>query len=860
MLRLLIPLQRRLELEQEAGRFAVFTRLEGCVAVAATGKVAPGRGVVRVDGTPLSRLEAVELRGITLIFLPLAEAVQEYDRRCRVVMEGFCTPGGRPYPRCAFTVATAPRRRPDEAHADHDALALQAAREGMVLLRNRGETLPLKGNETLNCLGAAQHFWRSSVAGASRINPRWRPNFFEAVAEHSTFSVNAELAGFYKAHPDEAVPGEEMLRSARANGGPALVFIGRHSGEMMDSRDIPGEHRLSEGELKMLRAAREHFDRVIVILNVGGPMEMDWLRQIDVDAVLFTGFAGMLSAWAAVEILDGRTNPSGHLPDTWPWRWSDDPVSRNFPSRGAEDPYVHEDAVGVRVYYEEDVYLGYRYFDTFGVPVAFPFGHGLSYTRFELVPLGLEREAGGLRARAAVKNLGPVAGRAVVQLYAAPPSGRLEKPDHVLAGFEKTALLPPGGEQALELFVPWQDIAGFDEARAAWVLEPGEYAFSVGQSLAERLPLGRVRLEETVLRTVEHLGAPVEPIRRMTRLDPEVKGGRSGIVPLGQQIAVAAPREYGPAPQPLRREGKGRLKWADAKEDPSRLETFVAGLSLMELCRLNVCAGARWLPWQDGMAGHTPRLRRAGLPSFCASDANPGLNLKRPNIGFPASSVIAATFDREMAEAVGRVIGEECPEHGVDLVLAPGMNLHRGALCGRHAEYFSEDPFLTGEMAGRYGRGLVQSGAICCYKHMFCNNSELGRLGSHSVVSEQALRELYFRAFEIAFRVQKPGAVMTSYNALNGLYPGENPALLQGLLRGQWGFEGFAMSDWSSTRTVSAVEMVRAGLSWITPGGPKWVWRVWRAARRGEIRREELERNVLWLLEGWAQKGLPPRR
>ena len=843
----MVPLQRRLELEQEAGHFAVFTRLEGCVAVAALAKVAPGVGRVAVDGAPLSRWEAVELKGITLIFLPLSEAVRGHGQCCRVALEGFRTPSGRRYPRCAFRVRTAPRRQADEAHAEHDAEALEAAREGMVLLRNERGALPLDPQATLNCLGAAQHFWRASAAGASRINPRWRPDFFAAVAEHSHFRVNAELSEFYRGHRKGDVPPEALLARAAANGGPALVFIGRHSGEMMDSRDISGEYRLTEGELALLRAARARFDRVIVILNAGGPLEMAWLDDIPVDALLFTGFAGMLSAFALVELLDGRANPSGHLPDTWPRRFSDNPVSRNFPTLPPDAPYMHEDATGVRVYYEEDVYLGYRWFDTFGVPVAFPFGHGLSYTTFTLSPAGLSRTGEGLRVRVKVQNTGKVAGKAVAQLYVAPPAGRLEKPARVLAGFEKTALLPPGGAQTLEIDARWEDFASFDEARGAWVLEAGEYGLSVGQSIARRVSLGSLRLEERVLGRVARLGAPVEDFKRLTRDNPTVDGSRSGLVPLGEQIAVAAKRSPAAAPA-ARGRRRRRVLWSEVVRDPARLGEFVAGLSLLELCRLNVCAGARWMPWQDGMAGHTPRLRRVGLPSFCASDANPGLNLKRPNVGFPASSVIAASFNREIAETVGRVIAAECPEHGVDLVLAPGMNLHRSPLCGRHAEYFSEDPFLTGEMAGAHGRGLTRGGVICCYKHMFCNNAELGRLGSHSVVSEQALRELYFRAFEIAFRVQAPGSVMTGYNALNGLYPGENPALLQGLLRDEWGFRGFVMSDWGSTRTVSAVEMVKAGNSWITPGGPLWLWRIWWAARRGEISRGQLERNVGWLL------------
>lgn len=865
MLPMMVPLTRRLDLDADVNRFSVFTRLEGVAVVAALAAVRPGAGRATVDGAPLSRWEKVTLRGLTLVLLPLGEAALEYDRSYRVALEGFETPSGRRYPRCAFRVRTMPRRQRDAAFDAHDALALEAAREGIVLLKNENNALPLAADAALNVLGVAQHWWRSSAAGASQINPRWRPNLHQALTEHSRFRVNGELAEFYKGvgsasreatlwggAMEERVPDAGMLARARTLSGTALVVVGRQMGEMLDSRDAEGEYRLSRGELALLRAARDAFDKVVVVLNTGGPVDMDWLREIDVDAVLFTGCAGMLGSYALVEILDGRTNPSGRLPDTWPWRFADNPVSRNFPALAPDAPHVHEDEIGARVYYEEDIYVGYRYFDTFGVPVAFPFGHGLSYTAFDCVPEGVTRAGDAVRVRVRVRNTGSRAGKAAIQLYVAPPKGKLAKPAHVLAGFEKTKLLAPGEAQVLEITSRIEDWASFDEARGAYVLEAGDYRLGVGEGLASLADCGAVALKAALLRRVKRLGAPVEPIDRLDPEHPAVGGAKSGVVPLGQQIAVAAQRSRR-VPAPLPKNKSSRVLWPQVVRDPSLLGDFVAQLSLFDLCRLNVCAGARWIPWQDGMAGHTPRLRRYGLPSFAVSDANAGLNLKVPNVGFPASSVIAATFNREIARSVGRTVAAECPAHGVGLVLAPGMNLHRSPLCGRQPEYFSEDPYLTGELAGWHGRGLEEGGVGCCYKHLFCNNAELGRLGSHSVVPERALRELYFRAFEIAFRVQKPSSVMTSYNALNGLYPGENQELLQDLLRDEWGFEGFAMSDWSSTRTVSALEMARAGISWITPGGPRWLMHLWRAARKGEIERGELERNVMWLLRGMGR-------
>ena len=846
----MLPIIRTIDPEADVARLSVYTKLRGFVAVVALAPVAPGIGRATVDGTAISRWECVKVRGVHMVLIPVGEVAREHGRRYRVTLEGFETPTGGRFPRCAFWVRTQPRRERAPEHAQRDEAALEAVREGLVLLKNEGGALPLKPDEVLNCLGPGQHRWRFATAGSAAINPRWRPGFHRAALEHSHFTINDELSDFYRQRRGD-VPDDAALQRARALSDAALVFIDRPSGEMIDNRPIPGEYDLTEGELSMLRAARAHFNKLIVILNTGYPIGMAWMKQIEPDAVVWAGFGGMLSAWALVELLDGRLNPSGHLPDTWAWTLDDNPVSRNYPALGAGDGYVHEDSIGVRVYYEEDVYLGYRFFDTFGVPVAFPFGHGLSYTRFTLSPIGLERADGAVFLRVRVKNVGQAAGKCVAQLYAGLPEGRLEKPARVLADFGKTASLAPGESEELILQARFEDIASFDESRSAWVLEAGTYEFSVGESLAARVPCGTLRLEARVLRAVEALGAPMEAFKRLTRRDPNVDGTRSKIVALGDQIAVPAPRVYPDAP--VTAKSKARILWPQVAQDPGLLPEFVSRLSLWALCRLTVCAGMRQMPWQDGAAGYTPRMCRYALPSFAVSDAGAGLNLREPATGFPSSSVLAASFNRQLVRNVGRVIAEECRERGIDMLLAPGMNLHRSPLCGRHPEYFSEDPLLAGTLAGWQAKGLHDGGALCCYKHLFCNNAELGRLGSHSVVSLQALRELYFKVFEIAFRQETPDAVMTSYNALNGLYPGENGALLSGLVRGEWGFRGAVMSDWGSYRTVSAVEMAKAGNDWLTPGGPLWALRLWRAARRGEITRAQLERNARDLLRGFGR-------
>lgn len=824
----------------------LFSRMPRAIPVELTGPIEE-YGTATVDGIRLSCCEQIkDAQGKWKLMIPVGEVAYEYGRTYRVELKGFRGKHGRNFPPCTFELTTTPQKQPDPSYAEHDELALNAAREGMVLLKNDDRVLPLRKGSVLNCFGEGQHTYRITATGASRINPRWAPNFSQAVADHSDFTINAELAEFYRA--GNGAPDPEILRRAKAQSDTALIFISRHSGEGQDNRHIPGQYYLTDEEMEMVKAVTAAFDKTVLILNTGYPISMEWTRGLNISSILYTGFAGMLSAYALVEILDGRTNPSGCLADTWSWDYFDSPVSKNQPVLGVGEPTPGDKAFGVRIYYEEDIYVGYRWFDTFGKSVTYPFGHGLSYTDFTIKTENFSRGEKDVSLNVTVANTGAVAGKKVVQLYLSAPDGKLKKPARVLMGFEKTRLLAPGESQTISMTVEDRSMASFDEESGAWILEQGAYTLHLG-SLSALEEAGQFTLEQTcVLETVGHYGCPVEDLSTINENSGEVLGGKSEIVPLGKRIAVHAKRKpYRPKQLPRYR-GK-TVTWEELTKNPALLDSFVAQMRLSELAKLNVCAGGRWGEGEDGCCGHTYEMKKYGMPSFAVSDANAGINIRRPNIGFPASSVIAATFNKDIAYTVGKIIAEESLENGIFLNLGPGMNLHRNILCGRHPEYFSEDPFLTGTMAGYHGKGLEENGLGCCYKHLLCNGSDLSRMGSHSIVSERALRELYFRCFERAFEIQKPSAVMTSYNALNGIYPAESAELLQGYVRGELGFDGFIMSDWNSYHTVSAVEMVKAGNCWLTLGGMFWVWVIRLAAYTGRIPRATLENNVRWLVK-----------
>ena len=844
-------MQKTLNLEQTEGKYSAFAKCTYALPVRLTKPLAKdGYGTVTVDGIEISRGKAFFMDSVVkmnCMLIPVGEVAREYDREYTVAFHGFTAEDGSRFKDASFKFKTLPRRQKDEKYAAHDAVALRAAVEGMVLLKNEGPVLPLKADATLNVFGAAQYIFRNTATGAGLINPRWQANFHEAVREHSRFTVNEKISALYSRLRDVA-PTEAELKAAREKSDTALIFLSRTSGEFLDNKPIQGGYYLTDEEEAMIAAVSAVFDKIVAVINSGYPIDMRWADKYGVKAAIYTGFAGMCAGYALVELLDGRENPSGKLPDTWALDYYDYPSAANFTNFREDDEVPGEKTHGVRLFYEEDIYVGYRYFDTFQKPVQYPFGHGLSYTDFAWRAESVEADEDGVSVTAAVKNTGTRGGKEVLQLYVGAPDGKLEKPRRVLADFEKTKRLAAGEEQKLTLTAEPLRFASYDEESSAYVLESGTYTLWLGNSLDNAEKIGQFQISETkTVKAVTPVARPVEDFHRLTKADPTVHED-SRIVSLEERFPVSAERKAF-RPATITASTQKKLRFADLKKDPGLLDAFVAQLSVDELCKLNVSTGADWyMPWGKGTAGGTPKLSKYGLPAIRVSDGNTGLNIVKPNIGFPSSCTVAASFSKELAREVGRVIGEESKENGIAVNLGPAMNIHRNILCGRHPEYFSEDPLLAGLMAGNHAKGLEQAGAFSTYKHLFCNNAETSRKGSHSIVSERALREIYFRVFEIALDVQKPSCVMTSYNALNGIYPTESAEILQTLVRGEWGFDGLIMTDWCSYDTIDPVEIVKAGTDWLTEGGGKYVRILRKAVRDGKLSTEILRDNAKYVI------------
>lgn len=841
-----------LDLSLIEGKLSAFERVPYALEAKLSKPLAKdGYGTVTVDGIPVSRGKTFSMDMIVhvnYLLVPIGEVAREYGREYTVCFTGFVAENGAPFQDLTVKVKTTERDKQDPAYREHDEAALAVARESIVLMKNEGNVLPIPKDSCLNLFGSGQYLLRNASTGAAAINPRWQANYHESIREHSSFSVNEEVSALYERLQD-VTPSAEILEAAKKKSDTAILVISRCSGEFMDNRPIPGGYYLTEDEEAMIAAVSGSFEKTVAILNTGYPIDMRWTEKYSISSILYLGYPGQLGGYALMEILDGRVSPSGKLPDTWSFDYYDNPASKNFINLKAEDKIPAQDEFGVHLYYEEDIYVGYRYFDSFQKKAAFGFGHGLSYTEFDIRSKALEFENGRLALDAEVENKGERAGKEALQLYIHAPAGKLEKAERVLAAFEKTKLLQPGEKQSLTLTAEAMDFASFDETDGCYKLEEGEYTVYLGGSLESSRPVGSFTVTHTqILRQVNRIAQPVESFHRLKRAEPFVNAD-SKTVPLDERITHPAERK--PYRVCERDAYRGpRIRWPMLKANPELLENFVSQMSDNELCKMNVCGGANWyLPWQNGAAGKTNLLSKYKLPRLLVSDGNPGLNIKKKNIGFPCSTNVAATFNKELAYTVGRVVGEESLENGIQLNLGPAMNIHRNILNGRHPEYFSEDPYLAGTLAGMHAKGLEDAGAGSCYKHLFCNNSDTARKASQSIVSEQALREIYFRVFEVALRIQKPSAMMTSYNSLNGIYPAENADILQSLLREEWVFDGFIMTDWGSYDTIDPVEIAKAGNSWLTEGSGKYVKILQKAVKDGRLSRAVLEENVTWLIK-----------
>ena len=691
------------------------------------------------------------------------------------------------------------------------AQARAMAADGIVLLKNEDKTLPITGQTRVAVFGrsAVNYFTVGYGSGGDVVSP-YRRNLMEGLLEHGV-KVDGILASQYETWcsrprnvPDEGywahwpMSNPEMplkaedVAAAALRCDMALVVIGRAAGESRENVLKPGSYYLTDREKAMLDVVATYFHRVCLVMDCGNVIDMSWTRDYEnkLTAIVYAWQGGMESGTALADVLTGAVNPSGKLTDTIAVKYEDYPSSQSFGAMAFNA-------------YTEDIYVGYRYFETFAPDrVLYPFGFGLSYTRFRLSSQAAV-SGNQVTVNTTVENVGGEAGREVVQVYVDLPCGTLGNPKRVLAGFKKTGLLQPGQQQVVDVSFDLASLASFDDTgctghKDAFVLEAGNYCVQAGTSIRDvKAVVCIVKQGLEVVRQLHECNAvrPEHGFCRMVNnnglLDMEMvpTANRN----LKQDILAHLPQELTP--------GQTEFTFEDVKARRCTPEEFVAQLSDQELD--DITHGFGLMNDPSGPAGNagslggvTEALKKRGIPTVITTDGPSGIRIRRTCSLLPCGTCLASTFDPEGVEALYRLLGREMVLQGTQVLLGPGMNIHRNPLCGRNFEYYSEDPLLTGKIAAAMVRGIQSQGVSACPKHFACNNQETNRNKCDSRLSQRAQREIYLKGFEIAVKESDPWCLMTSYNLVNGVWSHYHYELVTDILHDEWGYRGLTITDW----------------------------------------------------------------
>ena len=788
-----------------------------------------------------------------------------------------------------FSGTTNPEVQPWET--EHRQVAREAAAEGIVLLKNEDQILPLKAGSAVAIYGAGAGRTIKGGTGSGDVNEREKVSIFQGMKNAGYEVTNEEWIESYdkiyeKARQDWK---NDIVTRSGGNGGDVMNFfdiysttpfimptgdpvkkpvegenadtaiyvLSRVAGEGADRNAAAGDYYLKEDEHQMLADLCAYYKDVIVVVNAGGQVDLSFMDEFEnIKALLVIVQPGMEGGNAFADVISGKVNPSGKLVDSWAYKYEDYPSAATF---------SHNNGNVQKEFYEEGIYVGYRYFDTFGIPVRYGFGYGLSYTTFSVDGCTVAKtENHGIKITADVKNTGNMAGKEVVQVYASLPGGGLEKEAHRLTAYAKTELLQPGQKQTVTLEVPAERLVSYDEKSAAWILEKGFYGISVGNSLENAELVGGMQLDESVaLEKAKNLFAKKEELNELAQQD-----GKTSQREADQKILAAEKHLPVVEMKAADFETKEIVYKKNRELADEKAMEFVNTLSVEELIDLaagdpgkaqggNLGAAGISVP---GSAGETHRCAiEKGLASIVLADGPAGLRLMKyyhvdegkivpmpfefslegglfydgptdlPGeryyqycTAIPVGTMLAQTWNTNLIQKIGAMIGKEMEYFGVTLWLAPGMNIHRNPLCGRNFEYYSEDPYVAGTMAAAMTDG-VQSNYGCgtTIKHFACNNQEDNRMGSDSILSERAVRELYLKGFEIAVKESQPLSIMTSYNLINGVHAANNHDLCTDVARNEWGFQGAIMTDWTTTEIdekCTASGCMRAGNDLVMPG------------------------------------------
>lgn len=694
---------------------------------------------------------------------------------------------------------------PESAKAD----LRQLAAEGIVMLKNDG-VLPLKGKKAA-IFGRCQYdYFYCGYGSGGDVNAPYKVSLADALHNQNDIEINEEIDSFYARNskdnpPDEGywghwpfnfpefVPDNKLIKKASLESEVAVVVIGRAAGEDRENKLTNGSYFLTDDEIALLDTVTANFKSTVVVLDCGNIIDMKKIASYSdrVSAVLYAFQGGMESGNAICDILTGKVNPCAKLTDTIAYDYEDYPSAESFGNKKFNN-------------YAEDIFVGYRYFETFDPEkVLYPFGFGLSYTDFSIEVDNFNCNGEKVNLTVKVTNTGEVSGKEIVQVYCEPPTGETATAKRVLCEFAKTDILAPDESCVLNFEIPLYSVSSYDDSgktgfKSSYVLLKGDYRFIASNCVRGGTEAGVYSNEETVsLEKLQPVCSVKDSFDRMTRTaDGQLK---TEAVPMSNVDLKKRVFENIPTDLTVG-EDKG-YKLTDVKHGKITMYEFVSQLSLTELEAIT--RGDYTMNSKLGVSGNAgafggvlPSLREKGVPPIITTDGPAGIRVSRKRSLLPTGACMAASWNLELIEKVYSFVAEEMKECGSSVLLAPGMNIHRNPLCGRNFEYFSEDPFVSGMCAAAVVKGVQSLGASACPKHFACNNQEVNRSCNDSRVSEKALREIYLKPFEITVKEAKPKNIMTSYNKVNSVFSYNNYDMVTTVLRGEWGYDGNVMTDW----------------------------------------------------------------
>lgn len=798
----------------------------------------------------------------------------------------------------------------------HRQVAYRAATEGIVLLENDG-TLPISRGKVA-MYGAGVEYTIKGGTGSGEVNERHSASILEGM-ETAGFEITTKkwLTDYASEYENGLRELEEKIKSSLkkldlhtylsvflqsyhypfgrlitdqdlkdSDTDTCIYIVARQSGEGTERKLDNYDFQLSDIEKQNIRFCTEHYKKTIVVLNIGSSFDTSFMDEIPgINALIYLCQLGTAGGTAFADILTGKVTPSGKLTDTWVKSYADVPFGMDY-------SYLNGNLEDEN--YREDIYVGYRYYDSFQITPRYPFGYGLSYTTFDIQYQDIIKDIDAISVSVKVTNTGACySGKEIVQLYVSCPQGRLSKEYQRLCAFAKTSILAPGQEENLTLQFPLSALTSYDETLAAFILEAGTYLIRIGGNSQQTTICAAIDIEKEICLSKHKNICPVQtPLKTLTPPAihlPDADSIDDHIIITPHDVATVT-YLYNELPVTTERKLTEKLKTLTVKE---RIQLVVgAGMKdmLMNSSYIKV----------PGAAGNTTSsLLGKGIVNIALADGPAGLRIQRrstigkngtakmvdmqidmmkyfPEIfkkflcgnpdkepvyyqfttAFPVATAMAQTWNLNLLEEMGNAVAEEMQEYGVTFWLAPALNIHRNPLCGRNFEYYSEDPLLSGKMAAAITKGVQKhSGCFVTIKHYCGNNQEENRNHVSSNMTERALREIYLRGFEIAVRESNAKGLMTSYNKINGIYANNSKDLLTHVLRQEWGFDGLVMTDWTATAKGQSdpAKCIESGNDLLMPGSSSDKKRIKKAIRDGKLTRRDLNRCAGRVLDAIQQ-------